>query len=128
MTSLPPPSAKKLGLVIDMDTCVGCHLGAGKGHDFKPDLPSCVACHADAKSFDVKGAQTAVGAKLAKVQAALQAKKLLDPKGVIIVGDYPEAQAAALWNYLMVKEDKSMGVHNIDYTNALLDAALTGLK
>ena len=24
MTSLPPPSAKKLGLVIDLDTCVGC--------------------------------------------------------------------------------------------------------
>jgi Fe-S-cluster-containing dehydrogenase component len=25
MTSLPPPGAKKLGLVIDLDTCVGCH-------------------------------------------------------------------------------------------------------
>ena len=24
MTSLPPPAAKKLGLVIDLDTCVGC--------------------------------------------------------------------------------------------------------
>lgn len=25
MTALPPPSLKKLGLVIDLDTCVGCH-------------------------------------------------------------------------------------------------------
>ncbi|MEM8555466.1 MAG: 4Fe-4S dicluster domain-containing protein [Pseudomonadota bacterium] len=25
MTTLPPPSTKKLGLVIDLDTCVGCH-------------------------------------------------------------------------------------------------------
>ncbi|MCW1933475.1 4Fe-4S dicluster domain-containing protein [Pararhodobacter zhoushanensis] len=25
MTALPPPSAVKLGLVIDLDTCVGCH-------------------------------------------------------------------------------------------------------
>jgi len=25
MTSLPPPSSVKLGLVIDLDTCVGCH-------------------------------------------------------------------------------------------------------
>src|SRR5690606_41900169 len=24
MTALPPPPAKKLGLVIDLDTCVGC--------------------------------------------------------------------------------------------------------
>lgn len=28
MTSLPPPVAKKLGLVIDLDTCVGCHACA----------------------------------------------------------------------------------------------------
>ena len=28
MTDLPPPSAKKLGLVIDLDTCVGCHACA----------------------------------------------------------------------------------------------------
>ncbi|HMM56053.1 MAG TPA: 4Fe-4S dicluster domain-containing protein [Rudaea sp.] len=28
MTSLPPPSAKKLGLVIDLDICVGCHACA----------------------------------------------------------------------------------------------------
>ena len=25
MTMLPPPTPKKLGLVIDLDTCVGCH-------------------------------------------------------------------------------------------------------
>ena len=28
MTSLPPPSTRKLGLVIDLDTCVGCHACA----------------------------------------------------------------------------------------------------
>ena len=28
MTALPPPSAKKLGLVIDLDTCVGCQACA----------------------------------------------------------------------------------------------------
>ena len=28
MTMLPPPSTKKLGLVIDLDTCVGCHACA----------------------------------------------------------------------------------------------------
>jgi sulfite dehydrogenase (quinone) subunit SoeB len=28
MTALPPPSARKLGLVIDLDTCVGCHACA----------------------------------------------------------------------------------------------------
>ncbi|MEG3192475.1 4Fe-4S dicluster domain-containing protein [Lysobacter sp. D1-1-M9] len=28
MTDLPPPSKKKMGLVIDLDTCVGCHACA----------------------------------------------------------------------------------------------------
>lgn len=28
MTSLPPPASRKLGLVIDLDTCVGCHACA----------------------------------------------------------------------------------------------------
>ena len=28
MTSLPPPAPRKLGLVIDLDTCVGCHACA----------------------------------------------------------------------------------------------------
>jgi len=28
MTSLPPPGGKRLGLVIDLDTCVGCHACA----------------------------------------------------------------------------------------------------
>ena len=28
MTGLPPPAARKLGLVIDLDTCVGCHACA----------------------------------------------------------------------------------------------------
>jgi Fe-S-cluster-containing dehydrogenase component len=28
MTALPPPSQKKMGLVIDLDTCVGCHACA----------------------------------------------------------------------------------------------------
>ena len=28
MTALAPPGRKKLGLVIDLDTCVGCHACA----------------------------------------------------------------------------------------------------
>jgi Fe-S-cluster-containing dehydrogenase component len=42
MTMLPPPTAKKLGLVIDLDTCVGCHACAvackewNDGGDFGP--------------------------------------------------------------------------------------------
>jgi len=110
------------------DTCVTCHMGTGKGHDFMPDVATCVTCHADAKNFDVKGVQTAIKDKMTKVKAALVAKGLLTKDDVIVVGSYPEAQAAALWNYLLVESDKSSGVHNSTYTSVLLDFALTALK
>ena len=78
--------------------------------------------------MDVNGKQTEIKEKLETVKAALQAKGLMDAKGVVVVGDYPEAEAAALWNYLFIEEDKSDGVHNMPYANALLDAALEALK
>jgi Fe-S-cluster-containing dehydrogenase component len=39
MTTLPPPTAKKLGLVIDLDTCVGCQacVTACKGWNDRGD-------------------------------------------------------------------------------------------
>lgn len=111
------------------DTCQACHMGGESvNHTFTPNVANCVTCHADAKNFDMNGVQTTIEEKLAEVKAALQGKGLLDADGVIVVGDYPEAQAAALWNYLFVEEDKSMGVHNADYANALLDYALEALK
>ena len=113
------------------NTCVTCHLGGpgeNASHTFMPVVATCVQCHADAKSLDVNGKQTEIKGKLDQVKAALQAKNILDKDGVGVVGDYPEAQAAALWNYLFILEDKSDGVHNIPYANALLDAALAALK
>lgn len=111
------------------DTCVTCHMGGeAVVHTFTPNVTACQDCHVDAKNFDINGVQTEIKGKLEEVKAALQAKGLLDKDGVIVVGDYPEAQAAALWNYLFVEEDKSMGVHNSAYANALLDAALEALK
>jgi hypothetical protein len=138
------------------NTCVTCHLGGAgpdASHTFTPNVATCQTCHADATSLDVNGVQTEVQGKLDQVEKALIAKGLLaevaDP-GLVelvpgfvkdeyelttigkavepVVGDYPEAQAAALWNYLFVKEDKSLGVHNPSFANALLDAALEALK
>jgi hypothetical protein len=108
------------------NTCVGCHMGGdAANHSFAPAVATCVACHADAKSFDINGVQTTVTAKLDALKAALTAAGLLDANGAIVAGTYPEAQANALWNYIYVKnEDKSLGVHNSKYTNDLLDASL----
>jgi len=109
-------------------TCVTCHLGDSGNHSFEPDVAACQACHSGAEDFDIGGLQTEVQAMLDELGAALTAKGLLDAEGTMVVGVYPEAEAAALWNWIYVGlEDKSLGVHNPSYTKALLQAGLDAL-
>lgn len=111
------------------DTCVACHMGGeAVNHTFTPNVAYCQTCHSGAKDFDMKGAVTALDAKVAALKAALTKAGLLDKTGAPIVGNYPAAKAGALWNYLLVTEDKSHGVHNMPYANALMDASLAALK
>lgn len=108
------------------NTCVSCHLA---NHAFEPSLTACQECHSGAENFDINGLQTGVEEKLAQLETALKAKGMLDDAGEPVVGDYPEAEAAALWNYIYIKfEDKSMGVHNPLYVKSLLDASLTAIQ
>ncbi len=62
-----------------------------------------------------------------EVEELLEAKGLLHD-GHPVVGKYPEAEEGALWNWLVVEEDGSLGVHNSAYTKALLQSALEALK
>ena len=112
------------------DTCVSCHLGEGNVHTFEPDVAACQECHAEIEDFDVNGLQTEVAASLEELKAALVAKGLWDAEAdENIVGEFSEAEAGALWNYIyIVKEDKSLGVHNPAYTKALIAASLEALQ
>jgi hypothetical protein len=121
------------------DTCVGCHMGDGRNHRMAPQLSTCVACHADATDYNVNGAVTAFEEKVAQLHDALIAKGLMtenadgtvsnvlkDAAGNPVQLDPP--QAAALFTYHLIEEDASKGVHNPNYFNALVDAALEALK
>ena len=111
------------------DTCITCHMGGeAVNHTYTPNVAYCVKCHADAKNFDMNGKVTEVDGKMAALKAALTAAHLLDTDGNPVVGTYPAAKANALWNYILIDQDKSHGVHNMPYVNALLDAALAALK
>ena len=111
------------------DTCVSCHIGKDMTHTFEPAVSACVVCHSDAEDFDIDGLQTEVAALIAELGKLLIAKGLLDEEGHPVVGDYPSAEAAALWNYIMIAiEDGSLGVHNPGYTKALLDASIAALQ
>jgi hypothetical protein len=109
------------------NTCVGCHMGEGDSHLMEPQLATCQECHADAESYDVNGAQTAVDERMAELATALQAAGLIDEEGTPVEQTIDEAQATALWNYETIIEDASRGVHNPTYINAMLDAAFEAL-
>ena len=114
--------------------CVGCHMGDATstegGHSFVPNLENCtVACHGsvtDMATFTTD-AQDAVSVRLDAIAAELVTAGAL--AGDATDGYHPhvgvvtEAQFKAFWNYMVVYEDHSHGVHNPGYFNTLLTQA-----
>ena len=109
------------------DGCADCHLGPDKGHTLTPQLSACATCHGELDSFDRNGVQSEVKAMFHEAEGLLEAKGLLHD-GHPVVGKYSDAEEGALWNWLVVKEDASWGVHNSQYTKALLESALEALR
>ena len=114
------------------NTCVTCHTSNGN-HSFEAALDTCLECHEDAENFDIDGVQTTVDGLVVELQDALVAKGLLEGDEEHgfhpVVGVYPEAEAGALWNYiLIVIEDGSHGVHNGPYTIELLESSIAALQ
>jgi hypothetical protein len=110
------------------DGCPACHMGDNANHSFEPDVANCEGCHSGLDTFDYNGVQTAVKDLYAQLGAALQGKGLLDENLTLVPGSYPAAQAAAAWDYEMIGDDGSWGVHNPDYIQSLLTADIAALK
>jgi hypothetical protein len=117
--------------------CVTCHMATALGslaggHTLKmsdPDegdnLAGCIACHPSATDFDLGGTQTEVEGLLGDLNAALTTAGILTASGstnastskpLVLTAD----KAGALLNYYLIKNDRSMGVHNPAYVRALL--------
>jgi hypothetical protein len=114
-------------------TCVGCHMGEESSHTFEPEVARCVECHGDdVDSFDIEGVQTQVQAMLDELGELLVAEGVLSensPEGHPTVTEAPENVAIALYNWIYVAhEDKSLGIHNPEYTMAMLQAGLDAMN
>jgi hypothetical protein len=114
------------------NTCTACHMGADGSHTFEPSVAACQECHDGAENFDIEGVQTEVQAMLDELGELLVAEGVLSeigPDGHPTVEEAPENVALALFNWIYVAhEDKSLGVHNPDYTMELLQAGLDALN
>ena len=110
------------------DGCVTCHLGEDDLHTFEPQLSACLACHADAESFDIGNVQTDVTAMMEELAAGLRDLGYLDEDNHPVRGEEASPEhAAAVWNYRHIYQDHSFGIHNPAYTKALLEASIGAL-
>jgi hypothetical protein len=119
------------------EACVTCHMGEERNHTYLPEVARCQTCHTDLEDFDHNGVQTEITDLLAEVKALLINSGIIqadyEENGEVqqnqsVPGEFPEEVVSALWNYMFVVEDQSMGVHNAPFTRALLEAAKASLE
>lgn len=137
-----------------MKETTGDDLNVAGGHTFWATVESCQDCHSSATSLDVFNVQTNTAAKLETLAGILEnlegnAIERIDGVWTVIadstvhgplhfdeedgayhpvVGQYDRAVFNAFWDYMYVAEDRSLGVHNPTYANALLDAAIAAVE
>lgn len=111
-------------------SCTTCHMGAssdGKNgaHSWNPTSNACIKCHTSGAPTSVAGFDadmtTLKGLLVAKGAYSLTTDSFTSSTVSIKV-----AQAA--WNYSLLTEDRSKGVHNPAYAKALLKNSIEAIK
>jgi len=123
------------------DGCSTCHMAAPYGtqagghtfglsysyHGSSTDLiAGCetAGCHGTMEDFNHNGVQDSVGVLLTSLKALLVADSLLDDGDHVIPATMPVDDAGAVYNYLIMLEDRSDGVHNTAYTYDVLNETI----
>jgi len=110
-------------------SCTTCHMGASSGpddeglHSFNPTTTACTTCHPGGAPSEVEG----LAANMANLAVLLEDIGIVHD-GHPVEGDYTITQAEAAWNYLLIMEDKSNGVHNPAYAKALIKNSIEVLN
>lgn len=128
----------------DKDGCLECHYKATSqyvvgGHTFNMvgevhaeevlNVGACAPCHGEVDDFNEGIAgyafQDRVDSLVTDLRTRLVAAGLVDattglPKSVTTSAD----SAGAVWNYLMIEEDRSKGIHNPKYALGLLQSSI----
>ena len=88
-------------------------------------VEACTGCHTGLTDFDYNGVESEIEELLADLGVALTTAEMLDAEGHPVAPvTYQADSVGALWNYLLVEEDRSHGIHNPAYAKALLEASL----
>jgi mono/diheme cytochrome c family protein len=127
--STPYPAPKSAGHRSG-SSCVKCHMGKttdGKdgAHTWHPTANTCITCHTSGAPTSVTG----YAADMATLQGLLVVKGAWSTStGAFTSNTVPIKVAQAAWNYALLLEDRSNGVHNPTYAKALLKNSIEALK
>lgn len=111
-------------------SCVSCHMGKttdskNGAHTWHPTPNACTTCHAGGTPAAVTG----YDADMATLQALLVAKGAWSTvTNSFTSNTVPLNVGQAAWNYSLLLEDRSNGVHNPTYVKALLKNSIETLK
>lgn len=116
-------------------SCTMCHMGEYAdnmgGHTWKANLASCQTCHATT-DFNYGGVQTSVEADLIVLRDKLIELGVVAGDDVDgyhpVTGTYPMLHAQAYYNWVGLYEDRSNGVHNPKYIEALIANTIEALN
>jgi len=109
-------------------SCTACHMGESSdgsegGHTWLPASSTCLECHTT-----VPEEVTGFAADFETLHNLLVEVGSITESGSTVSGTYPVKVAQATWNYKTLEEDKSNGVHNPDYSKALLKNSIEALQ
>ena len=122
-TGYPAPGTG--GMHVEKAGCTTCHMHDGN-HSMNVTLEGCNTskCHnGSITTFENNNRQMQVAALLTTLETKLtDAGLILD--GHPNPGTYPVDEVGALYNYEWVLDDRSMGVHNFQYIETLLNNSI----
>jgi hypothetical protein len=124
------------------NACITCHMSKAVGNltgghtcninDEAEGLnvSGCTACHTEEEAVaNIEELQPEIQGLLDTLQTLLTVAGIYNPTTEEAVkGDYPNKIAGAFFNYMFIKEDKSLGVHNPKFAKTLLENSITSIS
>lgn len=116
--------------------CVVCHMGEPSdvnngGHTWNPTDNACISCHGT-RPTEVEGLAALRATLLTELQTkgldSTGTKYIFDANGDLQTGTYPVKVAQAAFNYIMLEEDRSEGIHNPEYAKDLAQNSINALQ
>ncbi len=116
------PDSVSIHYTTVADGCPVCHM-ADDNHTLAASTAGCQSCHADLDTLDRNDVQTEIKALFDELGELLEAAGPIHD-GHPNPGTYSEGQAGAAWNWMIVYEDNSLGIHNPAWVKAILEKGI----